>query len=236
MKYSLPAFLLLTGLTMGYAQEGHSVSADIEIQGRPASKDAGASSKVVVWLTPLGERRAAPRDPGHPPTLLQKNKSFSPHLLVVPVGSVVEFPNRDPFFHNVFSLFDGKRFDLGLYEAGSTRLVHFDKPGISYIFCNIHPEMSAAVVALDTPYYAMANKSGRIMIPGVPTGRYRLHVWDERAMPQALSELSREVLVSEDRALGTIRVTETDSLMAHKNKYGRDYDKAAPSSPAYPEQ
>ena len=68
-------------------------------------------------------------------------------MLVVPVGSVVAFPNRDPFFHNVFSLFEGKRFDLGLYEAGSTRDVLFDKPGVSYIFCNIHAEMSAVVIA-----------------------------------------------------------------------------------------
>ena len=66
-------------------------------------------------------------------------------------GSSVEFPNRDPWFHNVFSLFNGKRFDLGLYEAGSTRTVHFDREGISFIFCNIHPEMSAVIVVLRTP-------------------------------------------------------------------------------------
>jgi len=64
-------------------------------------------------------------------------------VLVVPVGSVVDFPNHDPFFHNVFSLFDGKRFDLGLYEAGATNSVRFDRLGVSFLFCNIHPEMSA---------------------------------------------------------------------------------------------
>ena len=70
------------------------------------------------------------------------------------MGAVVQFPNHDPFFHNVFSLFEGKRFDLGLYEAGSSRNVSFDRPGISYIFCNIHAEMSAVVIAcrlLTTP-------------------------------------------------------------------------------------
>ena len=76
---------------------------------------------------------------------------FTPHILVVPVGSVVRFPNADPFFHNVFSLFDGKRFDLGLYEAGSTKEVTFSREGLSYIFCNIHPEMSAVVISLSTP-------------------------------------------------------------------------------------
>src|SRR5438045_5108518 len=105
-------------------------------------------------------------------TLTQKGKMFEPHLLVVQVGSVVDFPNRDPFFHNVFSLFDGKRFDLGLYEAGSSRDVRFNKPGISYIFCNIHPEMSAVVISLDTPYYALASPEGELVVPHVPPGKY----------------------------------------------------------------
>src|SRR2546430_5669857 len=111
--------------------------------------------------------------------LVQKNKSFEPHVLVVPVGSLVEFPNRDPFFHNVFSLFEGKRFDLGLYESGTTRSLRFDRPGISYLFCNIHPEMSAVIIALDTPYYASSNAGGQIAIPNVPVGQYMLHVWRE---------------------------------------------------------
>ena len=107
------------------------------------------AANVVVWLTPAdGTAQAMALHQGQHPRLVQRNKTFEPHLLVVPVGSVVAFPNHDPFFHNVFSLFEGKRFDLGLYEAGSTRDVHFDKPGISYIFCNIHAEMSAVVVAL----------------------------------------------------------------------------------------
>ena len=71
-------------------------------------------------------------------TLLQKNRTFIPHLQVIPAGSVVQFPNADPFFHNVFSLFNGKRFDLGLYEAGSSKSVTFPREGVSYIFCNIH--------------------------------------------------------------------------------------------------
>jgi plastocyanin len=104
---------------------------------------------AVIWLEPV--QAIAPSPPGKF-TLLQKNKTFTPHLLVVPVGSIVAFPNADPFFHNVFSLFDGKRFDLGLYEAGSTRSVVFSRVGVSYIFCNIHSEMSAVVIALDTPF------------------------------------------------------------------------------------
>ena len=103
--------------------------------------------------------------------LAQKNKAFDPSLLVITKGSSVEFPNRDPWFHNVFSLFNGKRFDLGLYEAGSSRTVHFDREGISYIFCNIHPEMSAVVVVLGTPYFSVTNKDGEFTIQNVPPGR-----------------------------------------------------------------
>src|ERR1700676_753859 len=123
---------------------------------------------AVAWLTPLDSSHNPPPDTSRKYTLLQKNKEFIPHVLVVPVGSVVEFPNADPFFHNVFSLFDGRRFDLGLYEAGSSRGVTFGKEGISYIFCNIHPDMSAVVIALPTPFFAMEDAHGQFRIPNVP--------------------------------------------------------------------
>jgi hypothetical protein len=166
--------------------------------------------------------------------LVQYNKTFEPHVLVVPVGAVVAFPNRDPFFHNVFSLFEGKRFDLGLYEAGTTRDVHFDKPGISYIFCNIHPEMSAVVIALDTPYYGISDARGQVVIANVPSGKYTLRVWYEATPPEILKAMTREVTVSEaSSTLGVLRLKEANLSTAHKNLYGRDYDSPAPDSPAY---
>jgi plastocyanin len=168
------------------------------------------------------------------PRLVQRNKSFEPHVLVVRVGSVVEFPNRDPFFHNVFSLFEGKRFDLGLYEAGSTRDIVFDKQGVSYIFCNIHAEMSAVVVAVNTPYYGISDRHGQIVIPGVAPGRYMLRVWYEGALPQTLNALTREVTISDSTvALGLLRLPAATPPTEHKNMYGRDYTPPAPGSPAY---
>jgi hypothetical protein len=166
--------------------------------------------------------------------IVQKNKSFQPHLLVVPVGAMVNFPNRDPFFHNVFSLFDGKRFDLGLYEAGSTNSVRFDRLGVSFLFCNIHPEMSAVVVAVDTPYYGISDRSGHVSIPNVPDGKYEMHVWYERSLPEDLKGLSRSVTLSADKTnLGTIAVPENPSFTAtHKNKYDQDY--TPPPTPGYP--
>lgn len=195
----------------------------------------GNASKAVVWLTPIG----ATLDPPHQeksqiPQLVQRNKSFQPSLLVIPVGGKVEFPNHDPFFHNVFSLFEGKRFDLGLYESGTTRFVQFDKPGVSFIFCNIHEQMSAVVVALATPYYAVSDTRGDLTIPNVPPGRYQVQVFHSSVAPNTLHALNREITVSPgDTTLGTFTVTETDVTVAHKNKYGRDYDRPDPDSPAY---
>ena len=167
--------------------------------------------------------------------LLQKQKTFSPHVLVVPVGSSVDFPNRDPFFHNVFSLFEGKRFDLGLYEAGTTRSVLFNRAGISYIFCNIHPEMSAVVVVLGSPYFAVTDKKGGYSISGVPAGRYMLHVWNESAAPPSLQALTRQVEISDTaRTVSTVRVPITQSAsLAHKNKYGQEYEPPSPNNPIY---
>lgn len=188
------------------------------------AKNSADSSNVVVWLMPL-DVSAARRMPGKPPQLIQRKKSFEPHLLVVQTGSVVEFPNRDPFFHNVFSLFNGKRLDLGLYEAGTTKTAHFDRPGVSYLFCNIHAEMSAVVVAVDTPYFGVSDREGRVALPEVPNGRYRLHVWYERSSPEDLQALERDVEVSSSaRALGAVRVIVNPNWsLAHKNKYGQEY-------------
>jgi len=204
-----------------------------EAKGHEPADNANA----VVWLTPLKEAAGPAEIQNQPATgrfrLLQKNKRFAPHILVVPVGAVVEFPNDDPFFHNVFSMFEGKRFDLGLYEAGSTRTVTFNQPGVSYIFCNIHPEMSAVVIATSTPYYGVSNAAGEVAISGVPAGRYQLKVWSERCLPEALKALAREVAVStQSSSLGALRLPESGLLLRkHKNKYGRDYDPTDTSSP-----
>jgi plastocyanin len=168
------------------------------------------------------------------PKLVQKDKSFQPALLVIPAGGKVEFPNRDPFFHNVFSLFDGKRFDLGLYESGTTRFVQFDKPGISFIFCNIHAQMSAVVIALNTPYYGVSDPHGEISIADVAPGRYQIHVFHPSVSPEALHAAEREITVTPgDTFLGSFSLAESDLELAHKNKYGRDYDRPDPDSPAY---
>jgi plastocyanin len=180
------------------------------------------AQSAVIWLEPVEALPAHAVAPGKF-TLLQKNKTFIPHLLVVPVGSSVAFPNADPFFHNVFSLFDGKRFDLGLYEAGSTRSVVFSRVGVSYIFCNIHSGMSAVVIALDTPFYSIANQNGEFRISGVPAGDYDLHVWAEGEAQGALDKLTKRIhLAGAEVDLGEIRAGK--SKEGHLNKFGRPYE------------
>ncbi len=189
-------------------------------------------SNVVVWLSPAQPLPPNPAATPHPAyQLAQKNKQFHPHLLVVPTGSSVEFPNLDPFFHNVFSLFNGKRFDLGLYEAGAHRYVQFDREGVSYIFCNIHPEMGAVVLALSTPYYAISGADGTSIMRNVLPGTYHLHVWSENAL-SSLDEQGRLVQVgTDDLRLEPVSLQRTPNpLMNHKNKFGEDYQ-ATPANP-----
>jgi plastocyanin len=191
---------------------------------RAMEKDA---SRVVVWLVPLDAVkpvRATTERPRY--RLLQRNKRFEPDLLVVPVGSVVDFPNADPWFHNVFSLYRGKRFDLGLYQAGSQRSVRFDRIGPSYLFCNIHPEMTGVVLALDSELFAVTDKSGHYSIAGVAPGKYVLHVWYENASPESLQALQRPVTIEvSNQTLPPISVKAVKPAPAeHKNKYGQDYD------------
>jgi hypothetical protein len=179
---------------------------------------------AFVWLQPLGNTPALPFLPQGHYTLVQKNRTFTPHLQIIPTGSVVQFPNKDPFFHNVFSLFDGKRFDLGLYEAGSSKSVTFSRQGISYIFCNIHPEMSAVIVTLSSPLYAIADADDRIHIHSIPPGDYRLHLWIEGVPQSLLSTLDRRIHLDEGTLdLGEISVP-TVATHAHENKFGRPYD------------
>jgi plastocyanin len=203
-----------------------------------APKESADVSNIVIWLTPLAPGAGVVSAPpsGHSaPQIAQINKSFDPHVLVIQVGMPVQFPNKDPFLHNVFSLFDGKRFDLGFYEAGSSKTVHFDRPGVSFLFCNIHPEMSGAVVAVDTPYFGTSDRNGRVTILNVPDGRYLLNVWYERSLPEDLKAAGRTVVISDAaRFLEPVRVIENPNFtLKHKNKYGQDYIPPAKTSPAY---
>lgn len=219
--FRVPAILVCAvGLPLVHAAD---VTGRVQIDSDRKNEDA---SGVVISLTPLDRAQAASlRQPPIRASLVQKDKTFSPHILVIPPGSLVDFPNKDPFFHNVFSLFEGKRFDLGLYESGASRSVKFEHPGVSYIFCNIHPQMNAIVISLDTPYYALVNADGVLKIPNVAAGTYTMQIWAEGLDSEEMAKLSRRLTIVQDPVeLGTVEIPSQESLAHHKNKYGREYD------------
>ncbi|MBV8572631.1 MAG: hypothetical protein JO319_18580 [Acidobacteriaceae bacterium] len=181
-------------------------------------------SDVVAWLEPSKDVVTQPIETGRV-RLLQKNKTFSPHVLAIPVGTTVDFPNADPIFHSAFSNYDGQLFDLSLYPPGTTKSVRFHRPGIVRVFCNIHPTMSAVIVVLDTPYFTKAKQDGSYQITNVPPGAYELEVFDERATGKPAQELRINVRNSSAEVTApTVRVSEQGyAPLRHKNKYGLDY-------------
>jgi len=185
------------------------------------SKHDSGNSNVVVWLTPVSRTQVSA--PVQPVKLLQKGKRFFPHVLAIRVGTDVEFPNYDPFFHDVFSIYRGKPFDLGLYESGMVRKVRFSQTGVSYIFCNIHPEMSAAIVAVPTPYFAVTSDDGRFEIDHLPHGHYKMEVWYEMASEAELDSLARDVEIESDPIPVSFVLHSSDVPAHHLDKYGQEY-------------
>lgn len=111
------------------------------------------------------------------PVIDQIRMTFVPHVLPLLAGSTVAFPNSDSTRHNVFSPSKTKKFNLGTYPAGITKKVTFEKTGVVSLLCNVHPEMSAFILVVQNPYYAMVDKHGKYKISDVPPGDYTLVIW-----------------------------------------------------------
>ncbi len=206
------------------AAQAATVTGQVELTNslNPAVHKHKDYSGVVIWLEPV-ER-------GTPPVpkvvkMLQLDKHFMPHVLAIPVGGTVEFPNLDPFYHNAFSNFSGQPFDTGLYAPTTTQSVTFKHSGIVRVFCNIHSTMSAIIAVVPTTYYAVTPESGKFAIAGVPPGEYQFHIFHERAQPANLKFLEHRVTVPEaGLALPLISVTETGYVPApHLDKHGKPY-------------
>jgi len=157
--------------------------------------------------------------------MLQKEKTFVPHVVAIAVGGTVEFPNLDPIFHNAFSNFSGQPFDVGLYPPRTSRSVTFTHPGIVRVFCNIHSTMSAVIAVLNTPWFAVTAANGKYSMANVPAGDYYLRLFHERAQPENLRFLERRITVPEGGlALPLVSISETGySPAPHLNKFGQQY-------------
>ncbi len=153
------------------------------IEGRVGVHSGGRPDRVgyVVWVEDVpGE---FPPSKGHA-VLSQKNLTFTPHILPILIGTTVDFPNGDPFGHNVFSISPAKQFNLGLYPKGRVPEILFDKPGVVAILCNVHPEMSAYIIVLPTPYFVVPSRDGRFTIENVPSGSRVVRCWSEDGKTQ----------------------------------------------------
>ena len=162
---------LLAGLIL-VAPVGLTAQSSVAVAG--TARAAGqAVVNAVVWLEGAGE--ATSRRPRA--VLHQRSLKFAPQVLAVRTGTIVDFPNEDRVFHNVFSFRDGKKFDLGIYPVGATKQVTFSEPGVSRLFCNIHPNMAGYVVAVDSPWFGTSDTEGRFEIPDVGVGTYTWKAW-----------------------------------------------------------
>lgn len=148
----------------------------------------GARGMSLVTLEPL-DRPWKPRRPKQR-VMEQRGRTFAPHLMLVPTGSTVQFPNFDSIFHNVFSTSSPGPFDLGLYRQGEARAVTFAKEGILRIGCSIHANMSATIVVIGAPHYVIPGEDGAFRFRSLAPGRYRLRAWSERSRTPITQEVT----------------------------------------------
>lgn len=221
----LRIIILALGCQLAWAAN---VSGTIDISAAAGfSRGEENRSDIVVWLEPVHPLNSMTLKPQRA-QLLQKDKMFHPHILVITAGSTVDFPNADPIFHSAFSTFDGQVFDVGLYPPGTSQPVHFSRPGIVRVFCNIHPSMSAIIVVLDTPYFTKAERDGQYHLSDVSPGEYELHVFDERATAGQESQMVLTVGPLTDTIAPRLHLSEAGYVhLPHKNKYGLDYPPGA---------
>ena len=142
---------------------------------------------VVYVDQPISNANQPPPKPVQ--IVIQKDGTFTPHVLPVMVGTTVEWPNNDDIFHNVFSMSEAKPFDLGFYKSHEVKRVTFDKPGRVDIFCSIHTRMSCIVLVLENPFFAVTDKNGTYEIPNLPAGTYKLKAWHER-LPSQIKDVT----------------------------------------------
>lgn len=175
-------------------------------------------NETLVWLDPAGKTW---KKPAATFTMTTRSKEFLPHVLAVPAGSTINFPNEDPIAHNLFSLTPGNTFDLGLYRRGAGKTHKFNTPGAVNVYCNVHPNMSAVVHVMSTPFYGFADANGNYSFE-VPTGRYRVTAWNEQGGTQ-----SSDIEVRADGTVAGATLLTIDGrsfrLTRHKNKFGQGY-------------
>ncbi|HET7922042.1 MAG TPA: methylamine utilization protein [Gammaproteobacteria bacterium] len=206
--------LLLSALALAPSAGAADLHGSVALTGRSA--DTATLGDAVVFFRPAApvKRRTPPRNA----SMEMLHKALVPHVLAIKEGTSVEFPNLDPILHNLFSTTPGNSFDLGLYRAGHEKSVTFDHPGLVRVYCNVHHEMFAYILVLDTPYFTGVNADGSFTLHGLPAGGGNLVVWHPRAT------VWREKLVIPDAAPVQVKLRIVrGGIPTHFNKYGKPY-------------
>jgi len=183
-----------------------------EITGRVVSQNGEGIAQAVVFVQMLPAEVPVPT--GTKSTVMdQIHQEFVPALLPIAVGTDVRFPNHDQIHHHVYSFSRTKSFELPLYKGEEASPVHFDKPGVVKVGCNIHDWMSGIILVLPTPYFAMTDETGRFVLRDLPPGIYPLACWHE------LSQVKVEETAQQVQAGGNAaEVTFTLSLTTPRSR------------------
>jgi plastocyanin len=218
------ALVVMASPAAAAPRERGSISGEVTVARVSVGSRLDGPEGLVLYLADAPGALAVPREPI---VVSQRGKAFAPAVLVVPVGSLVEFPNDDHLFHNVFSISPGNAFDMGLYAVGESRAVRMRKPGLVSVYCNIHPQMSAHILVVSNPHHVRPEADGRFEMRDVPAGRWQLVAWS----PYTAERLADvEVLPGRETSV-RLRVHERVTVDRHLDKTGRPY---APYSPAAP--
>lgn len=192
---NLKGYFILVSMCLIFANFNYAQDITINgsiINGKIEAKGVRDARDVIVFLENV-EGDFEP--PAEKASIVQKNLTFNPHVLPVLVGTTVEYPNNDNVMHNVFSPSKTKKFNLGTYGHGDSRDMTFDKSGIVTILCNVHTEMSAFIIILENPYFALTGPTGEFTINNIPPGTYTIKTWHEK-----LEEQEQEITLSQDES------------------------------------
>lgn len=200
----------------GWADEIRGRLVLMEKDGRRPARGEDPT-RAVVWFEPASGAEAGETVTGE---IVTRGKDFEPKVLAVPRGSRIDFPNRDPILHNVFSVSSGNAFDLGFVRRGESGAAEFSEPGVVRIFCNVHQDMVAHVVVLDTPWYTRPAEDGTFRLEDLPPGPGRLHVWHERAETRVF-----EMDPGDAPLEARLEITQP-RVPPHLNKFGRRYGRS----------
>jgi plastocyanin len=186
-----------------------------------ADGKAASASEVIIYITGFPEPPA-----GTTAKIEQKGRRFVPDLVAITVGDKVEFPNRDPFLHNVFSQSPPRKFDLGSFKKDETKDRQFTNPGVVEVYCNIHPEMAATILVVPNRRHTRAGADGRFAIDGVPPGTWTVWAYTRRAP----KPVSAKVTVTSGADATVDLALARGAEQPHANKYGEKYRPEKPTT------